>query len=104
MSVGCEGGEINYDMTVRTTKVARNLLKVQTLFYGILGILHRLGLPEPIDDAIVKIQRLIASLNMLRMSLIAVQTTAGPLGLVMAGVGVVGAALTAGDLVMEVGS
>lgn len=97
MSAGCEGGDITYNLRVDTTKTARDLLKVQTLLYGTLGILHRLGLPEPIDAAIIKIQRLISTLNMLRMSLIAVEAAAGPVGWAMAGISVAGTVLTIGD-------
>jgi hypothetical protein len=103
MSVGCEGGEINYELKVDTTKTARGLLKVQTLLYGILGILHRLGLPEPIDAAIVKIQRLISALNMLRLTLIGVEAASGPIGWAMAGIAVAGTVLTTGDLMYDMG-
>lgn len=101
MSAGCQGGDITYNLEINTSKATKAMFQFQLALYGVLGILHRLGLPEPIDAAIVKVQRLIAALNMLRVTLIATQAASGPLGWAMAGVSIAGSVLGVADLAME---
>lgn len=93
-----EDHTVSFTLEVNTSRAVRALLKVQTVLYGVLGLLHRLGLPEPIDAAIRKLQQLIAAANMLRRSLILLETASGPLGWTMATVAVVGTALSFGEM------
>lgn len=101
MSVGCTGGDVTYNLKVDSSKAVKNLLLLQTALYGILGILRRLGMPEEVDAAIIKIQRLIATLNMLRVALYSLEMASGPVGWTMAGIGIAGTVLSTGDLMYD---
>jgi len=100
---GVEVIPVKVEIQIETTKMITQLEKVQVLLYGTLGILRRLGLPEEVDSAILKIQRIIAALNMLRLALYAVEMASGPVGWAMAGVGIAGTVLSTGDLMYDLG-
>lgn len=61
-----EEKKISYEFDVSVETMEQKILKVQTLLYGILGIMRHMGLPDEINDAIMRVQRLIAVLNMLK--------------------------------------
>jgi len=48
------------------------------LTYGVLGLLNRLGLPEDVEKSIRTIMRFIAAVNMLRASMLALETALVP--------------------------
>lgn len=100
---GLEVIPVTVEIQVETTKMVDQLKKVQILLYGTLGILRRLGLPEEVDSAIMKIQRIIAALNMLRLALYAVEMASGPMGWTVAGIGIAGTLLSTGDLMYDLG-
>jgi len=86
--------KLNFDMREATA----DLVKYSVALYGVLGILNRLGLPEEAQDCIRVLQKMIATINMLRASMIALQIASGPLGWALAGVSVAGSVLTLADV------
>jgi hypothetical protein len=66
-------------------------------------LLGRLGLPENIDQAIAKFQRLIMVIRLLHTSIIALQAATGPLGIALALVGIASAAISMTDLRFQSG-
>lgn len=70
-------------------------------------LIRRISGDENIDQLISKFQRLIMLINSARMAWHAYQIAqagAGPLGWALAGIGAIGVAVTAGDIVMELSS
>lgn len=92
------------DSTIRDLqRLEHNLRAVSTAIYGAIGLLRRMGFGENVDAALLKIQQLISMANMLRLSLISLQAASGPLGWVMAGVGVMGSLATVGGFIEDLG-
>lgn len=98
--MSCEGGEVKFDVTLDTTKATAELYRVQQLLQRSLTLISRLTGNEEIDGAIMKIQRMIGVLNMLRLTMIALHAASGPVGWALAAIGVIGAGLSAGELLM----
>ena len=93
----------NITLNVDAKQAIQNAMLLSSVLYGILGLARRMGLPEEYDKMIAKIQQLIAVLNMLRVSMIAVQAVTGGvggtmLGKTLVGVGIVGTIATFGDV------
>ena len=80
-----EDHKVSFSLEVNVDEAYRNIRRLQTLLYRTLSLLRRIGLPEEVDAAIMQIQRFIALMNMLRLTLIAFETASGPLGWAMAG-------------------
>lgn len=89
-----EDHTVSFSLEVNVTKAYENIRRVQTILYRTISLLRRMGLPEDVDDAIAHIQKLISILNMLRLTMIAVQAASGPIGWAMAAVSVGGTAVT----------
>lgn len=86
--------KVNLDIREATAE----LRKYSTILYGTLGLARRMGLPEDVDEMITAIQRLIAQLNMLRHTMILLQTASGPIGWALALLSVTGTVLTMMDV------
>lgn len=82
----------NFDVDVEGMEIG--LLRISAALYGIIGILRRMGLPEDVDAVVTRLQRVISMLIMLRTSYMLAMAATGPVGWAMAGVGIVGTALT----------
>ena len=63
-----------------------------------IALFRRMGLPEGVDSAIYKMQRLIQIINQVRLASIALY--AGPGGVIIAGLSLLMVALDVGDLMM----
>lgn len=96
-----EDHQVSFSLQINVDDTLEQARKLQTVLYRGLGLMRRLGLPEEIDSAIAKVQRLISILNMLRLTMIAVHVAAGPIGWALALIGVATFALDFGDFVME---
>ena len=81
----------------KTQNVTLTLQKASAVAYGVMGIMKQLGLPPPFDEATLKIQRMIMLLNQLRISIMLVEAAAGPVGWALAGISIVGTAVTLPD-------
>lgn len=87
MSVGCEGGEIDYKLTVNTANVLREIQILTGFFNSYARLLRKLGLPEEHAKLLREIQKTIMLLQKLRLTMIAVQAASGPIGWALAGIG-----------------
>ena len=95
---------ISFSLEVNVDDLYQNIRRVQALIFRTISLLRRMGLPEEVDAAIVKLQRLITILNMARLTIIAYQAASGPIGWAMFAVGAAATIASAGDLIMEAGS
>ena len=87
--------ELNVERAIDSTR------RLETLLYRTLGLLGRLGLPENIDQAIAKVQRLVMTIRLLHTAMIALESASGPVGWALAIVGTGSALLSMGDLVYD---
>ena len=89
-------------LKTRTESTMKKFLQFQSLLYGTLGLLRRMGGgDENVMRIIAKTQQLISTLNMLRISIMALQAASGPLGWGLAVIGLAGTVLTMGDVVYD---
>jgi hypothetical protein len=80
MSTGCQGGEINYDLKVDTSKAQTNIAELNRLFTTYLSLVRRVGLPENIMDAMSKIQQLRIMIQTATTAINILYTATGPVG------------------------
>lgn len=86
--------EVSFSLEVNIQKGYEDIRRVQTLLFRTLDIIQRMSGSPELDVIIAKTQRLIAILNQARLTLLAFQTAAGPIGWGLAIVGLAGVALT----------
>ena len=95
---------VTFNLDIDASRVQSTVRQVEFLIYRIFSLLGRLGLPEQIDQAIAKLQRLIMTIRLVHTALIALHTArmaAGdPLAWATAGVALAGAAVTVVDTTM----
>lgn len=103
MSFGGKGDliPVTVEIEVNTVKAEASIQMLMSHLYGVIGMLRLMGLPEESNALLMKVQRIISALNMLRVSLIAVQAASGPYGLLLAGFALTGTALTAGEVLYD---
>ena len=94
---------VTFNLELNVEQVIDNVRRLETLVYRTVGLLGRLGLPENIDQAIAKFQRLIMVIRLLHTSIIALQAATGPLGIALALVGIASAAISMTDLRFQSG-
>jgi len=94
---------VSFSLEVNVGKAEDNLRRLQTVAYRTLGLFRRLGLPEPIDSAIAKVQRFIAVANQARLTCLALNAAMAttPFGWLLFGLSAATLALDAGDLMMD---
>jgi len=85
---------VSFSLEVNVEKAFQNIRRLQTVLYRSISLARRLGLPEDIEEGIVRVQSLIAYLNALRLALIAVHMASGPIGWALAGIGIAGVAVS----------
>jgi hypothetical protein len=95
---------VSFSLEVNVEKAYEDIRRVQALLYRMLALIRRMGLPEDVEKAITRIQRLIAILNTLRLTLLALEAASGPIGWALFGVGMLGTIVSVGDLAEEVHS
>ena len=93
------------DTEEKLQRVATQTIMLQQALMKTITILRRLGLPEEINSAIIKLQRIIAIANQLRLVIYALNAAmAGtPAGAILAGLGLIMVALDVGDIIMGSG-
>ena len=94
-----EQEDVSFALEVDVSKTMTEIRRLEILLFRSIGLLRRLGLPEDIEQGIVRIQRLIMAVRLAHAALIAMQAAAGPIGWALAGVGIVSAAWTAYDVI-----
>lgn len=92
---------VSFSYEVNIEKAYEDVRRLQTLLYRTLALVRRLGLPEDIEQGIIRIQNMISWLNTLRLTLAALEAASGPLGWAMFGVTLATTAVTTGDFLME---
>ena len=94
---------VNTEAKVQRVAIQTALLN-QALQKSLI-ILRRLGLPEDVNSAVMKLQRLIGIANQLRLVIYALNAamTGTPAGAILAGLGLIMVALDVGDIIMGSG-
>lgn len=93
-----EDHTVSFSLEVNVEKAYTEIRRVQALLYRTLGLLQRMGGgDEDIMRVIAKLQRLIAIMNMVRLTAIAMHTAMGPVGWGLAAVGLAGTVMTSMD-------
>jgi hypothetical protein len=92
---------VTFNLELNVEYVMSNLRRLELLLYRSLALASRLGLPENIDVAINKIQRMVMVIRLLHTSMIALEAASGPIGIALAAVGLVSFGVTTGDLVYD---
>lgn len=91
-----------FNLELNVEQALDNARRLEILLYRSLALLGRLGLPENIDQAIAKVQRLVMTIRLLHTAAIALEAASGPIGWALALVGVASALLSTGDLIYDV--
>lgn len=79
--------DVSFSLEVNVEKALGDLREVQTVLYRTIGLLRQLGLPKEVDAVIRKTQQLIAITNALRLALIGLYMSSGPVGWVLGAIG-----------------
>jgi hypothetical protein len=93
---------ITFNLELNIERAWDNARRLELLLYRSIALLGRMGLPENIDQAIAKVQRLIMTVRLLHTAAIALEGASGPIGWALALVGVASALLSTGDLIYDV--
>ena len=96
-----EDHTVSFSLEINVEKAYTNMRKLQTILYRALGLFRRLGLPENIDHAIVRMQRFIALLNQARLATIALSAASGQYGWAIAGIGLAATVVSTNDLMYD---
>lgn len=95
---------VTFNLELNVEQTVSELRRVEGLLFRSLGLLRRLSGNEDINAAISKIQRLVLVIRLAHSAIIALQAASGPLGWAWAITGMGAAALTAGDVIVEMNS
>jgi len=92
---------ITFNLELNAAQLQTEVRKLELLLFRSLDLLSRLGLPEEIDAAITKIQRLVMTIRLLHSAIIAIQAASGPIGWALAGIGIAVSVLSTGELISD---
>jgi len=93
---------VSFSLEVNVEKAYEDIRKLETVLYRALGMLRQMGAGPDLDRMITQIQRAIAMINQLRLTIIALQAASGPIGWALAGIGVVSTLVLTGDFIGSV--
>jgi len=94
---------VSFTLQLTVDQAVTELRRVQTFAYQTLSLMRKLGLPEDMEEAAVRVQRLIFVMNQARLAAIALHAASGPIGWALAGIGIAATAVTTIEM-MEVRS
>ena len=94
---------VSFSLEVNIEKAYEDVRRLQTILSRSLGLIRRMSGNENLDDAIRKIQSMIAYLNTLRLAAAAAQAATGPIGLAMFGITMATTVASTYDLMMDMG-
>ena len=97
-----EDHQISFSLEINVEEAYENLRRVQTALFRTFSILRRMGLPEDVTRGLELVQRLISTLNQLRLTMIALEAASGPLGWWLALTGLASTQFAAVNVVQEV--
>jgi len=86
--------DVSFSLEINIEKAYVEIRRAYTLLFRTLDIAQRMSGSPELDVFITKVQRLISILNQARLTIMAFQIAAGPIGWGLAIVGLVGTALT----------
>jgi len=86
--------DVSFSLEINIEKAYVEIRRFQALLFRTLNLVQRMSGDEKLDAFVSKLQRLISILNQARLTIMAFQIAAGPIGWGMAIVGLAGAALT----------
>ena len=92
---------VSFSLEINVQEAYTNARQLQTILSRTAGLMRRMGLPENVDAAMMKLQRITATANAARLAMIAFTTATGPLGWGMAAVAIGAVAFSVADLAME---
>ena len=95
-----EDQTITWVLELDTSKLVDHSREMERVLFRALALAQRLGLPEDIDAAITKIQRLVMTVRLLHGALLAVEA-ATPYGWAMALMSIMGTSLTVAEMTHE---
>lgn len=93
---------VSFSLEVNVEKAYEDIRRVQTVLYRTIGLIKQMSGDENMDNLINKAQAGIATLNQLRLTIIALQAASGPVGWALALIGLMGTMGTAGPMVRDV--
>ena len=99
-----EQHEIEYALTVNIEDATNQIRSLERMLFRALSLARRMGLPEDISQGIDAIQRMITTVRMLRLSLLALQAASGPVGWATALMGLTIGMAEAGELTVDLPS
>ena len=94
---------VTFNLELNVEQAISEIRRLETLLFRSIALARRLGLPEDIDSAVYKIQRLIMVVRLAHSTLIAFQTASGPIGWALAIVGGLTAVASASDFMVSLG-
>jgi len=93
--------EVDFLLTVNVEQAVSEVRQVEAVLMRTFSLMRRAGLPENVEQAVMKLQRLIMTVRMAQQALMLIQTAmipgAGLIAQIMAIVGVTSTAFVAAD-------
>jgi len=80
MSVGCQGGDIDYKLKVDNSQVKAGITEINSLLTTYLSLARRTGLPPNIIDMLSRLQQLRLAAEAAYRSIMMLYTATGPIG------------------------
>jgi len=80
MSVGCQGGEINYNLRVDASQAVGDLRELNRLVTTYVSLARRAGLSGNIIEAIAQLERVRIAIEAAYRSLMLMYVATGPVG------------------------
>jgi len=96
-----EQHNVSFNLEIDVSRTYDDLRKLETLLYRCTSLSRRLGLPEDINAAILRIQHMIMVIRLLHTAMVALEAASGPLGWGLAIVGGASAVVSMSDFMME---
>ena len=95
---------VTFNLELNVEQAYAEIRKLQTLLYRTMGFMRRLGLPENVDEAIRKIQRVIMTLRILQTAIRSLEFAlagGGPISLALAFLGIASGTMSIVDMIAE---
>lgn len=92
---------VSFSLEVNVEPANVELRRLQTLLFRTLNLMRRANLPEDLDRAIAMMERTIATLNQLRLTIAAFYAASGPIGWGLALVALIGTASSAAPVMQD---
>ena len=100
---------VTFNLELNVEKAFDSSRRIELVLFRALGLWNRIcrmmGVPDdsPAVKVVQKVQEVVMVVRQLHTAAILLETASGPIGWAMAGIGVVGAAITTGDFIMNIG-